>query len=189
MKIVGVLVLAIAAATTASAADRVARPLVPANLVVDEAYRPFLTGHAIGTQNYICVALSGGIDWMPIGPQATVFDDSFEQMLTHFQSTNPIHPDAIHATWQHSKDTSAVWAVKLRGSTDPDYVAPGAIEWLLLNVTATQFGPNGGNKLTGTMFIQRVNTIGGKPPAGACTASTLNNRALVPYEADYYFYR
>ena len=189
MMIVGVLVLALAATTTAFAGDRVARPLVPSNLVVDDAYQPFLVGHAIGTQNYICAALAGGIDWLPIGPQATVFDANFEQILTHFQSRNPIPPNAIQATWQHSKDTSAVWAVRLRGSTDAGYVAPGAIEWLLLQVTATQFGPNGGGKLTETVFIQRVNTVGGKPPAGECTAAALNNRALVPYEADYYFYR
>jgi uncharacterized protein DUF3455 len=189
MKIVGVLILALATTTTALGADRVARPLVPGNLVVDEAYRPFLVGHAMGTQNYICAAINGGIDWLPIGPQATVFDDDFEQMLTHFQSKNPVPPNAIQATWQHSKDTSAVWAVRLRGSTDASYVAPDAIEWLLLHVTATQFGPNGGDKLSGTAFIQRVNTVGGKPPAGECTAATLNTRALVPYEADYYFYR
>ena len=80
--------------------------------------------------------------------------------------------------------------MKLRGSTDPAYVAPGAIEWLLLQVTAAQFGPNGGNKLALTVFIQRINTLGGvKPPASECTAATLNTRKLVPYEADYYFYR
>ncbi|HEU4689950.1 MAG TPA: DUF3455 domain-containing protein, partial [Vicinamibacterales bacterium] len=124
------------------------------------------------------------------GPQATLFNRGFEQITTHFQSKNPYKGDALHATWQHSKDTSAVWATKLRGSTDPDYVAPDAIEWLLLEVTGTQFGPNGGGKLASTAFIQRVNTVGGmKPPAGECTPGTVNNRRLVNYEADYYFYR
>jgi hypothetical protein len=28
-----------------------------------------------------------------------------------------------------------------------------------------------------------------KPPANECTPATLNTRRLVPYEADYYFYR
>jgi hypothetical protein len=37
--------------------------------------------------------------------------------------------------------------------------------------------------------IQRVHTVGGiKPPAAECTASTINTRRFVPYEADYYFY-
>ena len=91
MKIVAVLVLALAVTTTAQA-ERLARPQVPANLEVDDAYRPFLAGHAIGTQNYICApaATASGVDWLFIGPQATVFDDTFAQILTHFQSTNPV---------------------------------------------------------------------------------------------------
>ena len=68
-------------------------------------------------------------------------------------------------------------------------MAPDAIEWLLLEATGTQIGVTGGVKLSGTVYIQRVNTVGGiKPPAGECTAATINTRKLVPYEADYYFY-
>lgn len=193
MKIVGVLVLAIAVSgASPRGTGRVMPPSVPSNLEVPEGYRAFLVGHAIGTQNYICAPAptATGVDWLPIGPQATLFSRGFEQITVHFQSKNPYKGDALHATWQHSKDTSAVWATKLRGSTDPDYVAPDAIEWLLLEVTGTQFGPNGGGKLASTAFIQRVNTVGGmKPPAGECTPGTVNNRRLVNYEADYYFYR
>ena len=70
------------------------------------------------------------------------------------------------------------------------FVAPGAIEWLLLDVSGEEFGPTAGDKLARAAFIQRVNTIGGiKPPSAECTAATLNTRKLVPYEADYYFYR
>ena len=79
---------------------------------------------------------------------------------------------------------------EVQGSTDSAYVAPGAIEWLLLEMTGAQVGPNGGGKLAATRFIQRVNTVGGvKPAAADCTASTLYARRLVDYEADYYFYR
>ena len=43
--------------------------------------------------------------------------------------------------------------------------------------------------LATTTIIQRVHTVGGvKPPAADCTASTINTRRFVPYEADYYFY-
>jgi hypothetical protein len=125
-----------------------------------------------------------------IGPQATGVGIDVEQILTHFQSKNPFQGDVIHATWQHSRDSSAVWAKKYRGSSDPNFVAPDAIEWLLLEVTGTQVGPTGGVKLAGTRFIQRVNTVGGlKPPAAECTAATVNTRKLVSYEADYYFYQ
>jgi hypothetical protein len=88
-----------------------------------------------------------------------------------------------------SHDTSAVWARKIRGSVDPAYVAPDAIEWLLLGKTGDGVGPDGGDRVTATFFIQRVNTVGGKAPATGCTASTLNTRRLVRYQADYIFYK
>jgi len=180
------------ASTMPPAAAQIVAPSVPAGLEVLGPYKPYLKAHAIGTQNYICApaATPSGVDWLFIGPQATLYDDDIEQSLTHFQSKNAERGDAIQATWQHSKDSSAVWATRHSGSTDPLFVAPGAIEWLLLDVSGTQFGPTGGSKLARTAFIQRVNTIGGVKPASAeCTAATLNTRRLVSYEADYYFYR
>jgi hypothetical protein len=172
--------------------ERIPRPAVPTNLEVSSDYKLFLKVHAVGTQNYICApaATATGLDWLFIGPQATLFNDSLQQIGTHFQSRNPIKANAIQATWQHSGDTSAVWATRRDGSMDPAYVAPGAIEWLLLDVSGQQLGPTAGNKLTPSLLIQRVNTAGGvKPPSSECTAATLNSRKLVSYEADYYFYK
>lgn len=171
---------------------RIVAPDVPAGLEVTGPFKPFLKAHAIGTQNYICApaATASGVDWLFIGPQATLFDDAVEQSLTHFQSSNALDGGAIQATWQHSRDSSAVWAKRHSGSIDAAYVAPNSIEWLLLDVTGWRLGPTGGNRLAGTAFIQRVNTAGGvKPPSAECSASTLNTRRLVSYEADYYFYR
>lgn len=166
-------------------------PAVPTIIEVPDGHKLVLVGHAIGTQNYICApaATTTGVDWLFIGPQATVFDANGQQIVTHFLSKNPFQSDALHATWQHSRDTSAVWAKKIRGSSDPAYVAPDAIEWLLLEMTGAQVGPSGGDKLATIALIQRVNTVGGmKPPAAECTVSTVNARRLVSYEADYYFY-
>lgn len=167
--------------------DQIAPPAVPPGLEVTGPFTPFLKAHAVGTQNYICAAAptSSGFDWLFIGPQATLFDEDFEQGLTHFQSRNVLQ-DAIQATWRHSHDSSTVWATKHSGST----VTPNAIEWLLLDVTRTEPGPTGGDRLVRTAFIQRVNTVGGmKPPSAECSLSALNTRRLVAYEADYYFYR
>ena len=76
------------------------------------------------------------------------------------------------------------------GSLDPNFVAPGAIEWLRLDVSGDAFGPTGGDKVERAAYIQRVNTVGGVKPASAeCTASAINTRRLVSYQADYYFYR
>ena len=49
-----------------------------------------------------------------------------------------------------------------------------------------QDGPTGGDKLTATTFIQRLNTSGGVAPSTNCT---LGDQALVDYEADYFFYK
>ena len=173
------------------AAGRIVPPAVPAGLEVDAGLKPFFVTHAVGTQNYICAPANttAGVDWVFIGPQATGFGAALEQVVTHFQSKNPQQSDALHATWQHSRDSSAVWATRVNGSLDPNYVAPGAIEWLKLQVTGQVLGPTGGDKLFTAKFIHRVNTVGGvKPPLADCAPATFNTRRLVYYEADYYFY-
>ena len=158
---------------------------VPANLEVPDGNTPYLMAHAEGTQNYFCVPTSSGHTWTFFGPQATLFDDGGQQVTTHFLS-----PDAggtPRATWQHSGDTSTVWAAAIANSTDSSFVAPGAIPWLLLRVVGSE-GPGG--KLTETTYIQRVNTGGGIAPATGCkSAKDTGKKALVPYSTDYVFYR
>jgi Protein of unknown function (DUF3455) len=166
-------------------------PLVPANLEVEFGNTPFLVGHAIGTQNYVCLLRAGGFAWTFFGPQATLFDDDGQQLTTHFLSANPDENGTLRATWQHSQDTSAIWALAIASSTDPAYVLPGAIPWLLLRVVGVEAGPTGGATLSATTFVQRVNTSGGIAPAadGCARAADVGRRALVPYTADYVFYR
>ena len=119
-----------------------------------------------------------------------MFDDNGNQLITHFLSANPVEAGTLRPTWQHSGDTSAAWAAAIQSSTDPNFVAPGAIPWLLLQVAGAQYGPTLGHKLTATTYIQRVNTAGGLAPAEGCSAATdVGRKALVPYMADYVFYR
>ena len=101
------------------AAGTLTPPNVPTDIAVPAGHKLILVGHAVGTQNYICApaATPTGVDWFFIGPQATLFDASGQQITTHFLSRNPFKNDALQATWQHSRDTSAVWAKKFRGST------------------------------------------------------------------------
>ena len=98
---------------------------------------------------------------------------------------------AAAATWQDSRDTSSVWGMARPGesSSDPDYVAPGAIAWLLLRRVGAKDGSMGGDTLSKTTFIQRLNTSGGMAPATGCMSSTdIGKQAWVPYTADYFFY-
>jgi hypothetical protein len=172
--------------TIAPAADTA----VPSNLVVPTGHRAFLVGHARGSQNYICLPSTAGFSWTLFGPQATLFDDDGEQRITHFLSANPVEGGTLRATWQHSRDTSAVWALAIQPSSDPNFVAPGAIPWLLLQVVGARYGPSLGHKIAETTFIQRVNTAGGIAPTQGCAVATdVGRKAFVPYLADYVFYR
>jgi hypothetical protein len=188
-----VAVLAVAGMTArphASDGERVRRPRVPANIEAPVGNRPFLSTRAYGTQGYICVASGSAVAWEFFGPQATLFNEHDRQILTHFLSPNPNESGLLRPTWQHSRDTSAVWAMPLATSSDPLYVAADAIPWLLLQVTGAQEGPTKGDKLVPATYIQRINTAGGKAPAAGCAAATdVKKKALVAYEADYVFYR
>jgi hypothetical protein len=170
--------------------DRVERPPVPGNLEVDRTFRPYVVAQADGTQNYICLATATGVAWTFLGPQATLFDGDLDQVMTHYLSPNPVEAGVARATWRHSRDTSTVWAAAVASSSDPAFVAPGAIPWLTLQVVGAQYGPDYGRKLTATAFIQRVNTAGGVAPATGCaTAADIGRRVFVPYTTDYVFYR
>ena len=173
-------------------AERPARPIppqVPDAIQVPQGYRLFLAGHAVGTQGYVCVAIGSRYRWAPFGPQATLFNAEGQQILTHFLSPTP-YSLLPNPTWQHSRDSSSVWGQVISSSSDPDFVAPGAIPWLLLEAVVVGNGPTGGDKLLATRFIQRVNTVDGRAPSTGCASpQDVTKRALVPYEADYFFFK
>lgn len=162
---------------------------------VPEGNEAFLLGHATGTQNYVCSPCDPTKPNCPLGvaftlftPQATLFDDEGEQIITHFFSPNPVENGIIRPTWQDSRDTSTVWA----SLVDSVIVRNDSIAWLLLNVkdTGTQVGPTGGDRLTKTTFIQRVRTFGGLAPSTGCLSSLdLGRQEFVPYRSDYIFYK
>jgi hypothetical protein len=170
-------------------ARRITPPSVPADIQVDAGSRAFFEGHAVGTQNYVCLPVGLGFAWTLFTPEATLFSAKDQQVATHFLSPNPLEAGTPRAAWQHSRDTSTVWAKLVRQSTDPAFVAPDSIPWFLLDVVGAQYGPTGGAALTAAHQIQRLNTVGGVAPATGCVAATdVGKKTFVPYEADYIFY-
>jgi len=176
-------------------AHRVAPPSVPGDLEVPPGNKAFLVGHAFGTQNYICLPSATGFAFALFTPEATLFTHrDKQQATTHYFSPNnnpfdPADKGVIRATWQDSRDTSTVWAAAEKSSSDPNFVALGAIPWVKLKVVGAQDGPTGGDRLSATTFIQRVHTAGGSAPATGCAApADVGKKAFVPYMADYYFY-
>jgi hypothetical protein len=180
----------------AAASAQVTPPTVPSTIQVPDGNVAYLKGHAVGTQNYTCLMSNGAYIWKG-APQATLFltikvfnTDVQQQIATHFLSPNPAENGTARPTWQSSFDTSAVWGNMIKSSTDPAYVADGAIPWFLLEVVGRQAGPAGGDSMMGTTFIHRVNTSGGMAPALPCGATENSGvTKFVPYTADYYFYK
>jgi hypothetical protein len=196
-----------------AAAQSSAPPHTPDIITPPAGNTAFLLGHATGTQGYVCLPTSPGAStasWTVNNarPEATLFAKFFGQdvqFITHFLSpdTNPnqFAPNPIpfgSATWQSSLDSSKVWAqvflngkaVVPAGSDPASCPNSGAIACLLLQSIGTQQGPEGGNLLTPVTFVQRLNTKGGSAPADGCSVSTdVGKQTLVPYTADYYFYR
>jgi len=132
---------------------------------------PFLVGHAKGVQTYACtngqLATTGSV------PTAELRTDN-KQVIQHF----------VGPTWKNEADGSAVsknGVVTPANSDDPAKNIP----WLLVPVGPAPGSSNDpGDLLTGTTFIQRVNTKGGVSPGGPCTADL-----AVKYKADYVFFK
>jgi hypothetical protein len=171
-------------------AENIAVPPLPPDL--DEVPAPnevVFVGHAIGTQNYVCLPSGSSVAWTLFTPQATLFRRHGQQLTTHFFSPNPEESGTpVRAAWQHSRDSSTVWGRVTDSSSDANFVAPGAIAWLTLEKAGAQEGPAGGDQMTEITFIQRLNTVGGSAPATGCAVATdVGKRAFVPYRADYFF--
>jgi hypothetical protein len=206
--LVATVVLGCALALANAMGQEVVPPSTPAVITPPPGNSVYLVGHAIGTQGYICLPTSTGAStasWTVKAsrPEATLFFSFFDrntQIVTHFLSpdTNPnaSAPNPLpfgSATWQSSLDSSKVWGQPLRSiSAGSDQSCPNqdAIACLLLQPIGSQEGPEGGKFLTKTTYIQRLNTNGGSAPAAGCSVlGDVGKQILVPYSADYYFYR
>ena len=190
------------ASLTAASAQTVTPPPTPTTITPQAGNTAFLVGHAVGSQGYTCLPTSTGATSWTVNnarPEATLFTDLLGEpveIITHFASINenPLPgvtvPLSGNATWQSSFDTSKVWAKAIgtiNGGDDPDSCPnKGAIPCLLLQSVGSEKGPAGGRLLFKTTFVQRLNTNGGAAPTTACS---VGQTQLVPYTADYYFYK
>jgi hypothetical protein len=196
---VAALGLMVTTGVRAAHADDIPRPQVPGPLEVEDGNEVFLVGHGVGTQNYVCATSTTsltGFAFSLFTPQATLLDDAGDQLITHFFSPNtdphvqPPEFGTIRVTWEDSRDTSRVWAFLVQQSSDKKFVRKDAVAWLLLKESGVAVGPTGGDRLTKTTFIQRINTAGGLAPKTGCsTFGDVGRRAFVPYSADYIFYK
>jgi hypothetical protein len=173
-------------------AQNVTPPPVPGTLQVPEGNEAFLIGHAFGSQDYVCAASGSGVAFVLTTPEAVLFDNPARRVINHFFSPNPVEGGTIRATWQSTRNSSVFWGKLVHAATfatDPDFVAPDAIAWLLLSQAGVLEGSGNGDNLAAATFVQRVNTAGGLAPSVGCNSpADIGKTAFVPYEADYVFY-
>ena len=185
--------------------SQLSSPATPVDITPQEGNSAFLAGHGVGTQGYVCLPSGSGASWTVNNarPEATLFTNVFGaavEIITHFLSpvenpndVGPKPPRFGDVTWQSSFDSSRVWAQKtnfIHAGTDASCPNAGAIDCLLLQTIGSKQGPTGGNVLSKTTFIQRLNTKGGSAPASGCSfAGDVGRQTLVPYSAEYVFFR
>ena len=113
----------------------------------------------------------GQFEWFFVGPDAKLNDRSGKQVGKYFGPP---------ATWE-SMDGSKVTATQVA-------VAPnGAANIPYQLVKANPAMGNG--SMQGVTYIQRVATMGGVAPAMPCAATSVGQKQVVKYQADYIFYR
>jgi hypothetical protein len=197
------------AAAAHAGAKRIAPPTTPSAITPPAGNSAFLLGRAEGTQGYVCLPTNTGAStasWTVNAPrpEATLFVNShhrYVEVVTHFFSPNTNPNESASKplpfgspTWQSSRDNSKVWGKPLAsipaGSDNTSCPNTDSIACLLLQSVGSEAGRSGGRFLTQTTFIQRLNTKGGSAPDTGCSAlSDVGKQELVPYSADYYFFR
>jgi Protein of unknown function (DUF3455) len=143
---------------------------VPAPIKLPEGQALVAEAHAKGFQVYTCKNDGGKYAWTLKGPDAELFDKAGKAVGRHFAGP----------TWEWS-DKSQVIGKMLKSAPSPD---ADSIPWLLLEGT----GHSGEGVLSKVTNIQRLNTKGGKAPAGGCDAAHEGQETREAYTADYFFY-
>ena len=151
-----------------------AAPSVPGEIAVTGDHKPYLIAHAEGVQIYACYSVADGYAWRLLTPRATLTGDNGKPLASHYGGP----------TWE-ARDGSTVVGMRDSGVS----VDPTAVDWLRLRADSTTAGPDG-DRLTATTYIQRINTVGGRPPAaGECDEDAVAEPREIPYSADYVFFK
>jgi predicted small lipoprotein YifL len=139
------------------------------------------TGHQVametvgaGDISYECrakVNAPGQHEWVFVGPDARLTDRGGKQVGKYYG------PPATWESMDGSRLTGTQVAVAPNGT--------GNIPFQLVKANPAM----GSGAMQGVSYIQRVATQGGVAPAMPCGASSVGQKQVVKYQADYIFYR
>jgi len=182
-------------------------PVTPTAITPPEGSHLFLVGHAFGSQGYVCLPKDGSVSWTVNGarPEATLFATFFGepiQIITHFLSHNddPKAPQPVafgNATCRALSTAAKCGQVQPRdnhcrrhGRELPEY----GLDCLpVADSNRNGRRANGRQNPVQNHLYPTPEDEGGSAPAnpatGCLTTSDVGHQVLVPYTADYLFYR
>ncbi len=147
---------------------------LPDAVKVPAGQRVAMETQAAGDITYLCSPkkdMAGQFEWVFAGPDAGLKDRSGKTVGKYYG------PPATWEAMDGSKVTGMQLAVAPNGT--------GNIPMQLVKANPAM----GMGAMQGVSYIQRVNTVGGVAPPAACAASTVNQKQIVKYTADYIFWR
>ncbi len=149
-------------------------PDVPAAIAVPSGNNVAMMSVGVGDLTYECRAKANAAaeyEWAFVGPNAVLYNRDRSSTIGKYYAG---------PTWE-SSDGSKVTGKQLA-------VSPGASGAIPLQLV--QANPaTGTGSMSGVTYIQRLNTQGGVAPAMPCAASSVGNKQVVKYQADYVFYK
>jgi hypothetical protein len=159
---------------TSVAASAGAPPTVPEVIAVPHGSRLLFSRHAKGVQIYAC---NNG-QWAFHAPRALLFNPrSHRPTGIHYGGID--RGLTAGPWWESVHDGSRIRAGNAISAPSPN---ANSIPLLRLEVLER----HGTGVFSPVSYIQRLNTVGGVGPIGACQPG---ERRWVPYTADYYFYK
>ncbi len=127
-----------------------------------------------GDITYECRAkkdMADQFEWVFVGPDAALTDRTGKRIGRYFG------PPATWESMDGSKVTGAQLAVSPAGAAN--------IPLQLVKANPAM----GAGSMQGVTYIQRVATQGGVAPAATCAATSMGQKQIVNYQADYIFWR
>jgi hypothetical protein len=149
-------------------------PGVPKEIAVPPGHKLLFKAEARGVQIYKAVEGKGGaLEWALEAPLADLFGEKGGKAGWHYEGPSWEAVDGSKVVRDKTEDVRSTPAPKPKQD----------IPWLLLKVKAAE-GKEG--KLSPAVYIQRLQTEGGKAPAEL--PKRVGTKVGVEYKAVYYFY-
>ena len=147
---------------------------LPDSVKVPAGHKVVMETVGAGDITYECRAkanMAGEFEWVFVGPDAKLMDRKGAQVGRYFGPP---------ATWE-SQDGSKITGAQLAVSP----ATPGSIPLQLVKANPAM----GAGAMQGVTYIQRVATRGGVAPVSVCAGSSVGQKQIVKYQADYIFWR